>query len=136
MNVKDLLKDLDPKTLIDIREMINELLPDKLVLGPKYSIKDIILKCVCDHTNLSINQLRSKRKTRDYVEARQIAYHLLKTETNLTFKSLGLVFNQDHSTVLYACKQVPRLVIGDNKFRIKFEAINRDYRRNIKNLEL
>lgn len=68
-----------------------------------------IVSKVQDATGISYSQMRSKNRERETVLARQYAmyriydnlYHL-----GYTITAIGKMFNRDHSTVLYAIKQI------------------------------
>jgi len=66
------------------------------------SIENIIYT-VSAYYNVSENQIRSKRRTKEIAFARQVAMFLSKELTNFTLESIGLNFGgKDHATVLYA----------------------------------
>lgn len=66
------------------------------------SIENIIY-IVSAYYNVSENQIRSKRRTKEIAFARQVAMFLSKELTNYTLESIGLNFGgKDHATVLYA----------------------------------
>lgn len=79
------------------------------------SIENII-KYVSEYFNVSENNIRSKKRTKDVVFARQVAMYLSKEMTNFTFESIGLNFGgKDHATVLYAHNLIKELFKKDKK---------------------
>jgi chromosomal replication initiator protein len=59
---------------------------------------------------LSLNELKSKRRTQNLVVPRQIAMFLTRRLVNLSFPAIGEQFGgRDHTTVLHACRQVAKL---------------------------
>ena len=51
--------------------------------------------------DVSENDILSKRKTADLVQARQIAMYIARETTELSYKAIGDSFGKDHSTVVY-----------------------------------
>lgn len=87
---------------------------------------DMIQKAVCRYFELSMEQLKSKTRKRNIVQARQIAMYLSKQYTK---KSLAYIGSQnggrDHATVLHACKTVKNLMDIDKTFRNYVDDINK-----------
>ena len=48
---------------------------------------------------------------------RQIAMYYAYNETNLGYSSVGLLFNKDHATVLYAARMVKNMMRFDPQFK-------------------
>ena len=65
-----------------------------------------IQKAVAEYFNLTVETLKSKKRTADVTTARQIAMYLCKMTTEETYEMIGLEFNRDHATVIYACDKV------------------------------
>ena len=87
---------------------------------------DYIQKIVCDYFNMHIEQLKSKTRKREIVQARQIAMFLSKNYTKLSLASIGLqIGGKDHATVLHACKTVNNLIDTDKKFRRYVDEIDK-----------
>lgn len=54
----------------------------------------------------TLNRLRIRSNTKDLSHWRLIAFHTLRTQTNMSYPELGAVFTRDHTTVLYGCNAV------------------------------
>ena len=63
-----------------------------------------------------VNCLENTRK-RHIAIPRQIAMYYSYNETNLGFTSVGLLFNKDHATVLYAVRMVNNMMSFDAQFK-------------------
>lgn len=61
---------------------------------------EAILRMVCEGFGLSVDQLNSRSRKREYVTARNAAYLLARKHTDLSLKEIGDKFNRRHSTVL------------------------------------
>ena len=65
-----------------------------------------IAKAVADYYDLTVENLKSKKRTANINKARQIAMYLCKMTTEETIEKIGLEFNRDHSTVIHACNVI------------------------------
>lgn len=69
---------------------------------------------VCDYLNVSMNELRSKLRTKDIAYARQISMYLTRELTTMSLPKIGESFgNRDHSTVIHACDKIAALIKRD-----------------------
>ncbi|MBS4062868.1 MAG: chromosomal replication initiator protein DnaA [Bacteroidetes bacterium] len=92
---------------------------DKFV---KHTIKevsiDFIQKVVCDYFGLPVDQMNTKTRKREIVQARQVAMYFSKKHTKSSLATIGLQCgNKDHATVLHACKTIANLIETDKQFR-------------------
>lgn len=68
-----------------------------------------ILTVVCQHFNVSLNDLRSVRRKRQWVLARQAAFYLGRKYTSHSFPYIGRILGKrDHTTVVHGCARVER----------------------------
>jgi chromosomal replication initiator protein len=66
-----------------------------------------IQKTTARYFNISIANLISNEKRRDYSYPRQIAMYLCRKLIDLSYKDIGKKFgNKDHSTIIYAIKRI------------------------------
>lgn len=100
---------------------------DKLVKNTKHEISiDYIQKTVCDYFSIPLENLKSKTRKREIVQARQIAMFFAKSLTKSSLATIGsLIGGKDHATVLHACKTVNNLIDTDKKFRVYIEDIEK-----------
>ncbi len=92
---------------------------DKFV---KHTVKevsiDFIQKVVCDYFGLPVDQMNTKTRKREIVQARQVAMYFSKKHTKSSLATIGLQCgNKDHATVLHACKTIANLIETDKQFR-------------------
>ena len=115
LNKKEITLDLT-------KEMI-----DKLIKSTKREISiDYIQKVVCNYYNIGIDQLQSKTRKREIVQARQVAMFFSKTLTKSSLATIGSqIGGKDHATVLHACKTVNNLIETDKRFRIQVDEIEK-----------
>jgi chromosomal replication initiator protein len=100
---------------------------DKYVKNTKREISiDYIQKVVCDYFDMDMDQLKSKTRKREIVQARQIAMFFAKSMTKSSLATIGSqIGNKDHATVLHACKTVNNLIDTDKGFRVYIDEIEK-----------
>jgi chromosomal replication initiator protein len=68
---------------------------------------DIIQRVVADYFNLSPNELKGKKRTRQVAFPRQLAMYITREITEASMTDVGLEFGgRDHTTVMHACQRV------------------------------
>jgi chromosomal replication initiator protein len=109
-------------TLELARQMI-----DKYVKNSSREVSiDYIQKVVCDFFNIGVENLNSKTRKREIVQARQLAMFFSKKHTKSSLANIGMQCgNKDHATVLHACRTVSNLIETDKEFRICAEEIEK-----------
>lgn len=100
---------------------------DKFVKNTAREVSiDYIQKVVSDYFDLSIEQLKSKTRKREVVQARQIAMYFSKQMTKSSLATIGMhCGGKDHATVLHACRTVNNLVDTDKRFKAYVEEIEK-----------
>jgi len=75
---------------------------------------DKVQKAVASFFNISVADLKSKRRLQAIVVPRQIAMYLARECCNSSFPEIGTFFgNKDHSTVIHAVNKVKKMVEKD-----------------------
>ncbi len=79
---------------------------------------DKVQKVVCDYFNITRDDLLSKTRKRQIVQARQIAMYMSRTLINCSLSTIGAeIGGKDHATVLHACTTVNDLMSTDKTFK-------------------
>ena len=79
---------------------------------------DKVQKVVCDYFNITRDDLLSKTRKRQIVQARQIAMYMSRTLINCSLSTIGVeIGGKDHATVLHACSTVNDLMATDKTFK-------------------
>ncbi|MFO7862396.1 MAG: chromosomal replication initiator protein DnaA [Salinivirgaceae bacterium] len=87
---------------------------------------DSIQQAVCNYFGMPMEQLKSKTRKRDIVQARQIAMFFAKSKTKASLSTIGsLIGGKDHATVLHAVKTVGNLKETDKRFKTYIEDISK-----------
>ena len=91
---------------IDIN-MAKNVLRDLISEKDKPITVERIQKAACEFFGLKLQDMKSKKRTKEVANARQTAMYLAKQLTHLSLSEIGRCFGgKDHATVLYACKQI------------------------------
>ncbi len=79
---------------------------------------DKVQKVVCDYFNITRDDLLSKTRKRQIVQARQIAMYMSRLLINCSLSTIGSeIGGKDHATVLHACTTVNDLMSTDKTFK-------------------
>jgi chromosomal replication initiator protein len=107
-------------------ELTKEMI-DKLIKSTKREVSiDYIQKVVCNFYNIGLDQIQSKTRKREIVQARQVAMFFSKTLTKSSLATIGSqIGGKDHATVLHACKTVNNLIETDKRFRLQVDEIEK-----------
>ena len=71
---------------------------------------EIITKEICYTLNIDKSELFNRSRERKLVEARQFIFYFIHEYTELGYKSIGKIFNMDHSSVIYSCKNIDNMI--------------------------
>jgi chromosomal replication initiator protein len=88
-------------------------------VGIDYSSKTIqtVMEMVCNHFEISQQQLKSKCRLRKFVEARSIISYILHRKYKLTSIEVGHKLNRDHATVLHNCLKIEGFMRFDKDYK-------------------
>ena len=85
-----------------------------------------IQKAICDHFDVKISDLKSKRRTKNLALARQLAMYLCRKFTATSYPAIGAEFGgRDHSTVIHADKTIARKAVTDPLIKATVERLER-----------
>ena len=92
-----------PVTKESIDEAISFIDPGNI---PTDALVEKILGVVSKNLSVSVEDLKSRRKTENISYARHTSIFLIKQLTDLTLKEIGNIFGRDHSTVLSSINKI------------------------------
>ncbi len=73
-----------------------------------------VLETVSRSTRVSVLDIKSERRQVPLVEARMIAFHIMRTVTSLSFPRIGLVCGgRDHTTILHGCRRMEERILAE-----------------------
>lgn len=84
---------------------------------------DKLFELIHKHMQVSKEQLKSKTRLRDFVEARYIFAYIVKNQTNLSWRLIGEYINRDHSTTIYYVKQANWFLKTDKRLNKLYSQI-------------
>ena len=68
-------------------------------------------------SNISVDDLKSKKRVSHINRARQVCMYVLKKHTNLTLQEIGKEYCRDHSTVLHSVRTIENELLYDADLR-------------------
>jgi chromosomal replication initiator protein len=80
----------------------------RAIMPPDYRKAEKIIELVCDHYNMTYDEMRVNLRDRDIRYPRQVAMYVMRERTNLSRREIGEYFDKDTTTVFHAWK-----LIGD-----------------------
>ena len=115
-------------SLLEEKEITLELTKDVLkdaIKAPKKTINiNQILQGVGEEFNLSTQEIKTKRRNKNLVLARQVAMYIIRDLTELSLPEIGEIFNgRDHTTVLHACNKIKNGLVSDLDLQNKIQRI-------------
>ena len=83
-----------------------------------------VQKAVADYFQISVDDLKSKKRSASIAFPRQIAMYLSRTILNESFERIGLEFGgKDHSTVMHSCDKIKVEIESNNEIKNSIEKI-------------
>ena len=90
---------------------------------------DDILEKVCNHFNVTQQNVFSRSRKREYVLVRQVSMYLAQKYTKMPASRIGqLIGNRDHSTVIHSCSTMEKRLKIDKDFQNEMTEIEKSYR--------
>ena len=109
-----------PAKWVELEPEITRMIAPSLVLTP-----------VCAFFGITFEQMKYKTRKREIVYARQTAICMLRIFTSLSLKSVGQVFNFDHTTSIHSVNTIRDLCDTDKAIRAEQEAVKEKVREYI-----
>lgn len=90
---------------------------------------DDILERVCEHYNVSQQNVFSRSRKRDYVIVRQVSMYFAQKYTKMPASRIGqLIGNRDHSTVVHSCSTIEKKLKVDKAFEAEITEIENAFK--------
>lgn len=116
-----------PINMDTAKHILRDLLPDE----NKPVTVELIQKVVCETMGIKIQDIKSKKRTKEISHARKVAMYITKKLTNLSLVEIGHCFgDKDHATVIYACKQIERSRQNDENLSRLIDSIIKRLQQN------
>ncbi len=108
-------------TLNFAQNVIKEQLAEK---QSNISIDDIV-KMVSKELNVKLSDIKSKKRTRDVVNARRISIYLARNLTPNSMPQIAVYFGmRDHTAVSHAMKKIAEIIKSDENFNVQLEELS------------
>ncbi len=99
-------------------------LKDVISQNPKNKLDEqTIIEVVSAFYNITVDDIKSKRRNNEIAYPRQVAMFLLRTVLNLTFEQIAKIFGNHYSTVIHGCEKIEKLRKDDDKSRREIETL-------------
>jgi chromosomal replication initiator protein len=100
-------------------DLVREALKKVLKQSEKREISvDDVLKAVSAKMNVKLSDIKSQKKNKEVVMARQVAMHVSRKITGASFPDIGKkIGGRDHSTVIHACNKIKNILDQDEKLK-------------------
>ncbi|MDR1193301.1 MAG: chromosomal replication initiator protein DnaA [Peptococcaceae bacterium] len=106
-------------TEINYEKCIEALMPILQEDDHKIITVELIQEKVASLFTIRVEDLLSKRRTRDVTIPRQIAMYICRERTEESLNNIGSKFGgRDHTTVLHACKEVRKSLCSDHQTKL------------------
>ena len=112
-------------TPIDL-PLVQNALKDIISIRQQTASLPNIQKVVSEHFGLNIKELLGKKRTRAIARPRQIAMHIARKLTSLSYPDIGAAFGgRDHSTVMHAVDTIEKMIEQDHQIEQDYQQIMR-----------
>jgi chromosomal replication initiator protein len=106
--------------LENTREALRDILASQ---NRQISIENI-QRTVADFYKIKVNEMYSKKRTRNVARPRQVAMALAKELTQLSLPDIGDAFGgRDHTTVLHACRKIAELKSANHDMNTEINSL-------------
>ncbi len=108
-------------------DMSKNILKDILVEKDRLISTEQIQKKVAIYFGLKISDLKSAKRHKALVLARQVAMYLTRTLTSHSYPDIGQQFGgKDHSTIIHAIKKIDKMLVDDLQLRATIEELKKN----------
>lgn len=111
-------------------ELVNQILGD--IIEEKRSIitPDLIIREASKYYRVPIEDIMSRKRTKDLVLPRQVIMYLLRHEISLSFPEIGREMGgKDHTTIMHGCKKMEKEINKNIRLKNMISEIKNKIRR-------
>jgi len=84
---------------------------------------DMVVRAVESYFKVSRAELLSEKRSKNISHPRQVAMYLIRRYTDMSYPEIGDGFNKDHTTVMYADKNIQAKMVEEVSVKIEVEKI-------------
>lgn len=86
---------------------------------------ELIMNVTANYFNVTVDDLKSKKRSQEIVQPRQISMYLCRNLLNMTYKDIGNDFgNKNHATVMHACERIKEELDNNLELENSIKEIN------------
>lgn len=93
---------------------------------PNQIIVDKIFSCVYDTFGFDRKEITGLKRTKDLAFARHVTIYVIRDMTEMSYPSIGKIFNRDHSTVISSCELIEKKKTLDPTVAIMISNLKKD----------
>ena len=93
---------------------------------------ETIIRAVCREFDVKRKDLLALSRMSEIVEARQVAFFLIRSMLKLSHRGIGKVFRRDHTTVGFGARKIARRVRRDAVLHQKIAHLKKELLRSHK----
>lgn len=82
-----------------------------------------IIEIVCGHFGLTVKNVQSRSRVKEFVYARHIIFYLIRKNTKMKLKSAGELLHRDHTTVIHSVETLKDLMYTEPDVRAEVDQI-------------
>jgi chromosomal replication initiator protein len=84
-----------------------------------------VMSVTADYFRITVSDLISKKRTRNFLYPRQVAMYLIKHLYDIPYKKIGDYFNhRDHSTVMHSVEKIYNDLQTDTNVKVDVEKLS------------
>jgi chromosomal replication initiator protein len=93
---------------------------------PTQVIIDKVFTCINKKYGIDKKTLIGKSRTKDVAFTRHVAIYLIREMTDMSYPSVGKIFDRNHSTVISSCETIEKKISSDPMFLITISDLKKD----------
>jgi len=106
-------------------EFAQNVIKDQLAEKQANITIDDIVKVISKELNIKLSDIKSKKRTKDVVNARRISIYLTRNLTPNSMPQIAVYFGmKDHTAVSHAMKKINELIDNDENFKVLLEELS------------
>ena len=86
--------------------------------------KDMVIRAVESYFKVSRDELLSDKRSKNISHPRQVAMYLIRRYTDMSYPEIGESFNKDHTTVMYADKNIQAKMVKEVTIKTDVDSIH------------
>ncbi|MCM1263634.1 MAG: chromosomal replication initiator protein DnaA [Butyrivibrio sp.] len=117
------LNNINNMNIDHAKEALKDIIyPDK----PREVTTSLIIEVVAEYFNIKPEDITSKRRNSEFVQARQIVMYLCRELTDTSFSSIGKILGKkDHTTVIHGVNKINEEIVNNEDLKNKIDSIKK-----------